>query len=283
MEKGNSPVMVTIQCITFNQEAYIRDCLDGFVMQKTNFKFEAIVHDDASTDGTVAIIREYAEKYPDIIRPIYEVENQYSKHDGSLQRIVDEQTCGKYVACCEGDDYWTDPLKLQKQFDFMEQHKNCVLCQHAAQMLYPDGSIKENRRFNETLDKCLPDQIIKGGAGITCSNFFRAELLRIQPEWRIKAPVGDLPLVLVALNVGDVGYINDIMSCYRVASIGSWTNRKGRGLKKNLEHYQKMIEMYKGYNEWSNKKYDSSIRKKIRNLKKTRILHILSSLKRSVF
>ena len=115
------PLMVSIRCITYNHEPYIRQCLDGFVMQKTNFRFEAIVHDDASTDGTAAIIREYAEKYPDIIKPIFETENQYSKRDGSLDRIMDAACTGKYIAFCEGDDYWTDPLKLQKQVDILEK------------------------------------------------------------------------------------------------------------------------------------------------------------------
>ena len=89
-------------------------------MQQTSFPFEAIVHDDVSTDGSAAIIREYAEKYPDIIKPIYETENQYSKHDGSLRRIMDAaiHPAAKYVAVCEGDDYWTDPHKLQLQVDF---------------------------------------------------------------------------------------------------------------------------------------------------------------------
>ena len=114
------PLMVSIRCITYNHEPYIRQCLDGFVMQKTNFRFEAIAHDDASTDGTADIIREYAEKYPDIIKPIFEKENQYSKHDGSLVRIMDEACKGKYIAICEGDDYWIDSLKLQKQVDFLE-------------------------------------------------------------------------------------------------------------------------------------------------------------------
>ena len=79
--RENEPLMVTILCLVYNHESYIRQCLEGFVMQKTNFRFEAIVHDDASTDGTAAIIREYAEKYPDIIKPIFETENQYSKGD----------------------------------------------------------------------------------------------------------------------------------------------------------------------------------------------------------
>ena len=118
----NRELMVTIRCITYNHEPYIRQCLDGFVMQKTDFRFEAIVHDDASTDNTATIIKEYAEKYPDIIKPIFETENQYSKRDASLTRIMDNHTHGKYVAMCEGDDYWIDPLKLQKQIDFLEAH-----------------------------------------------------------------------------------------------------------------------------------------------------------------
>ena len=124
----HNELMVTIRCLTYNHEPYIRQCLDGFVMQKTNFRFEAIVHDDASTDGTAAIVREYAEKYPDIIKPIFETENQYSKKDGSIRRIMNEHTHGKYIAMCEGDDYWIDPLKLQKQVDFLEANPEYGMC-----------------------------------------------------------------------------------------------------------------------------------------------------------
>ena len=125
--------LVAIKCTVYNHEPYLRDCLDGFVMQQTNFPFVAIVHDDASTDGSAAIIREYEEKYPNIIKPIYEIENQYSKRDGSVGRIMDEAidaTGAKYVALCEGDDYWTDPHKLQKQVDFLDTHPEYVLCCH---------------------------------------------------------------------------------------------------------------------------------------------------------
>lgn len=128
-----SNMVVAIDCMTYNHELYIRDCLEGFVMQKTNFKFVAIVHDDASTDGTATIIKEYAEKYPDIIKPILETENQYSKKDGSIQRIMSDAinaTGSKYVAMCEGDDYWIDPYKLQKQVDFMEANPDCSVTFH---------------------------------------------------------------------------------------------------------------------------------------------------------
>lgn len=127
-EKDTRPIMVSIRCTAYNHEKYIRDALEGFVMQKTNFRFEAIVHDDASTDGTAAIIREYAEKYPDIIKPIYETENQYSKHDGSLTKIMNEACKGKYIALCEGDDYWIEPYKLQKQVDFLESSPDYSMC-----------------------------------------------------------------------------------------------------------------------------------------------------------
>ena len=123
--------LVAIQCFVYNHESFLHDCFEGFVMQQTNFPFVAIVHDDASTDGSAAIIHEYKEKYPHIFQPIYETENQYSKRDGSLDHIMDdaiEATGAKYVAMCEGDDYWIDPLKLQKQVDFMEENEECVLC-----------------------------------------------------------------------------------------------------------------------------------------------------------
>lgn len=132
MKNLDNQIIVSIKCLVYNHAPYIRQCLDGFVMQKTNFRFEAIVHDDASTDGTQDIIREYAERYPDIIRPIYETENQYSKRDGSLRRIMNEAVSPdtKYIALCEGDDYWTDPLKLQKQVSFLDNHPDYVICTH---------------------------------------------------------------------------------------------------------------------------------------------------------
>ncbi len=139
--------LIVIRCVTYNHEPYIRDALEGFVMQKTNFPFVAIVHDDASTDGTAAIIREYAEKYPDIIKPIYETENQYSKKDGSLRCIIDkacEETGAKYYAMCEGDDYWTDPLKLQKQVDFLESNSECTCTFHMYSDVYENGNLSKH-------------------------------------------------------------------------------------------------------------------------------------------
>lgn len=133
----NKP-LVAIDCLVYNHEPYLRDCLEGFVMQQTDFPFVAIVHDDASTDHSADIIREYAAKYPDIIHPIYETENQWRKADGSLRKIMNdaiEATGAPYIALCEGDDYWTDPHKLQKQVDFLDTHPEYVLCCHRYKIL----------------------------------------------------------------------------------------------------------------------------------------------------
>ncbi|MBR4705484.1 MAG: glycosyltransferase [Paludibacteraceae bacterium] len=123
--------LVTIKCVAYNEADYIRRTLDGFVMQKTNFPFFALVHDDASSDGTDAIIREYAAKYPDIIKGLYEEpgNNLFSRQklDAQMNEWVLDTGC-KYVAMCEGDDWWIDPNKLQKQVDYMEAHPECVLC-----------------------------------------------------------------------------------------------------------------------------------------------------------
>lgn len=117
-------------CITYNHEHYIAEALDSFLSQETDFPFQVIVHDDASTDGTADIIRRYAERYPRIIRPIYEVENQYLKPDSLTRKKVAACLGGEYYAICEGDDHWCDNRKLQKQYDYMSQHDDCVLCCH---------------------------------------------------------------------------------------------------------------------------------------------------------
>ena len=141
--------LVTIKCMVYNHEPFLRQCLEGIVMQKTNFPFEAIVHDDASTDGSAAIIREYAEKYPDIIKPMYETENQYSKKAGAIGKIMDAvvHPAAKYIAYCEGDDYWTDPNKLQLQVDFLESHPDYVLCTHDYLRYFQDSQQLSGRSF----------------------------------------------------------------------------------------------------------------------------------------
>ena len=122
--------MVSVCVLSYNHENYIRQCLDGIMMQEVSFPIEVIIHDDASTDKSQQIIQEYVQKYPDIVKPIFQKENQYSKRKSIVGHFLFPKCTGKYVALCEGDDYWTDPLKLQKQVDFMESHPEYSFCCH---------------------------------------------------------------------------------------------------------------------------------------------------------
>jgi len=118
--------LVTISCITYNHEKYIRDAIESFLAQQTSFPIEILIHDDASTDKTTNIIREFEQKHPDLIFPLYQTENQYSK-GVKPEKINQDRARGKYLAYCEGDDYWPDPLKLQKQVDFLEANPDYSL------------------------------------------------------------------------------------------------------------------------------------------------------------
>ncbi len=134
-------ILVSICCLTYNHKLFIKECLEGFVNQQCNFDFEVLIHDDASTDGTSDIIREYQQKYPDIIKAIIQTENQFSKGIGVNRVYNFPRAKGKYIALCEGDDYWTDSLKLQKQVDFLENHSEVVVCYHDRSVLKFNGEL----------------------------------------------------------------------------------------------------------------------------------------------
>lgn len=219
MESLDNQIVVSIQCLVYNHEPYLRQCLDGFVMQETNFPFEAIVHDDCSTDGSAAIIREYAEAYPDIIKPIYETENQYSKGDGSLDRIMREviSPSSKYIAICEGDDYWTDPYKLQKQVDYMEAHPECGLVHAYTNCYYQNKKVLSVAHLQGELDSSYND-ILWANPITTLSVLYRKELADgyksfIEGQaWS----VGDLPHWLYISLRGGVHKQNFVCGVYRV-------------------------------------------------------------------
>ena len=135
MKNNDETPLVSIICLTYNHAEYIRQCLEGFLMQQTDFSFEIIVHDDASTDGTAIIVKEYAEKYPDRFVPVLQTVNQYSQGVSIGKTFLYPLAKGKYIAECEGDDYWTDPLKLQRQVDFLENHPDYVLCSTDCMMM----------------------------------------------------------------------------------------------------------------------------------------------------
>lgn len=183
---------VSILCTAYNHEKYIRQTLESFLMQKTNFKYEVLIHDDASTDNTAVIIKEYEEKYPNIIKSIYQKENQYSKGISIISTYLYPEARGKYIALCEGDDYWTDPLKLQKQFDALEANLGIDMCAHAA-ITVKAATRKAIGEIAPSDKKTIftTQEIITGGGGFVATNslFYRRKLIENEPEFRRYFPI----------------------------------------------------------------------------------------------
>lgn len=212
MSEDARPIMVTIWCTAYNHENYIRQCLDGFVMQKTSFRFEAIVHDDASTDKTAAIIKEYAEIYPEIIKPIFEKENLYSKQDGSLDRIMNENTHGKYIALCEGDDFWIDPNKLQRQVDFLETHQEYVAVAENGEEL--NISTNEKILFSDEKERDLTiDEMVIKRRFPTASILYRSNI--IGEDFKAFRKIMDTGFWCYIASKGKVRYFENVSSVYR--------------------------------------------------------------------
>lgn len=240
------PILVAIHCLVYNHEPYLRDCLNGFVMQKTDFRFVAIVHDDKSTDNSAAIIREYAERYPDIIKPIFEKENQWSKHDGSLERIMNEAiaaTGAKYVAMCEGDDYWTDPYKLQKQVDFLESHPDFSMCCHGADVKNETNRFIDCACERMTTREYFPDDAFPTWQIPTASIIYRRHNVEAYPiNEEDKFVAGDVVLILKCMHVGRVWGMAEHMSVYRMNQGGATSHVNSWNDKLRLcKHYEALM------------------------------------------
>lgn len=232
---------VSIVCNTYNHVNFIRQCLDGFIMQQTSFPFEILVHDDASTDGTAEIVREYERNYPDLIKPIYQKENQYSKGVKVSLTYQYSRAKGKYIALCEGDDYWTDPLKLQKQVDFLEANPVYSMCFTRCQFYYErDQEIREIYPLSIINDGVITMSHFISGCEIpqTLTLLFRREMLE-KSLFHKCAYANDICLYYFLLKKGPAFCIPSCMGCYRIHSGGVWSslNEKKRfiwKLKRNL-------------------------------------------------
>ena len=221
--EGTIP-LVSISCITYNHENYIRNAIEGFLMQKTTFPVEILIHDDASTDKTAEIVREYEKKYPQLIKPIYQTENQYSKNNALIGRIQRERAVGKYYATCEGDDYWIDPLKLQKQVDYLENNTDYgMVCTDYNKFYQQTGEIKENcfkitQYKNEVkFEDYLLDRSTIGTATVMFrKTLYDSYILDIPEAERSSFNVGDTPMWLHFALKSRIGVLPDVTAVYRI-------------------------------------------------------------------
>lgn len=228
LAKGRDTIpLASISCATYNHEPFIRQCLDHLLAQKTNFPFEIVIHDDASTDGTKEIIAAYALKYPDIIFPYYQNENQYSKGIRGLQSRYNYPRCrGRYIAICEGDDYWPDLLKLQRQVDFLESHEEYVLTFHdfsvvdeKSQVINASPLPNRNQR-----DASNEDLILGSLLTMTVTLCFRNVITDFPPE-KNKVTNGDTFLISMLGHYGKGKWMGDLIgkAMYRSHAGGIWS------------------------------------------------------------
>lgn len=262
MEKEKT--MVSILCSAYNHEKYIEETLESFVNQKTNFEFEVIINDDCSTDNTAKIIKEYQIKYPNIIKPIYQEENQYSKGKRMTIDILLPLAKGKYFALCEGDDYWVDENKLQKQVDFLEKNSDYSLCVNNAIKVKSNskriGEISPVKRDQELT--C--EDFIAGGGGFVATNSILAPIkyARKLPSYFNDFSIDYLWQIYLS-SCGRTYCFNDIMSAYRVSVENSWTDRMQKNLNKVVELNKKIIKKLKQIDTELNNKYKDVIKNKI--------------------
>ena len=216
--------LVSIICLTYNQEKYIKDCIEGFLMQKTSFKFEVLIYDDASSDGTATTIAEYAKRFPDIIKPTFYEKNNFSQGLGYVGLYSGiKEARGRYVAYCEGDDYWTDEQKLQKQVSFLEANPQYAICAHETSIINEDraqlngrlfSSLKENMFISASYGHFSFDDSLTGNIFHVSSLMYRNRPIDL-PKWINTVSASDLVFDMLLAHNGDIYVLPDVMSTYR--------------------------------------------------------------------
>jgi glycosyltransferase involved in cell wall biosynthesis len=260
-------IIVSINCITYNHEDYIAEAIESFIMQETNFEYEILIGEDCSNDDTRKIVNEYVDRYPDKVKLITS-----EKNVGAYKNCIRlfENSRGKYIAPCEGDDFWTDPYKLQKQVDYMEKHPECSLCTHAAyKVTQHKKKLKSKIQPSDSNKIFTPEDVIEGGGGLFSTNsmLFPTKFVLRRPSFYENSPVGDYPLTIYLSLMGTVYYINELMSAYRVGVNGSWTETTFSDIDKFVLFNKRMEDMLNELNKFTNNKYDIAIKKTVNTLR----------------
>jgi len=257
--------LVSVIVPTYQHASFINECLDGILTQQTNFPFEIIVGEDESTDGTREICKEYAEKHPDKIRLFLRSRKDVIYINGSAtgryNLIQNLKTArGKYIALCEGDDYWTDPNKLQKQVDFLEANPEYSLCFHNCTVSNERTSPVTEYPLINNLSKSTfeTEDILQQWFIPTASIVYKQEGL-VLPEWFQHVESGDIALLLLVSLLGKFKYLDEVMCVYRLHPAG---------ISAQHSEYRKAIAMtylYQSFNIYTNYKYKEEINEAIKH------------------
>ena len=215
MQVSGFDMKLSVAMITYNHEMYISQAVESILAQKVDFDYEIVIGEDCSTDSTRAIVKDYRQKYPDIIR--LHLPDTNSGMMCNFMRTFNSCS-GEYIALLEGDDYWTDPFKLQKQVDFLDKNLDFTVCHHNVVVKnedYPERNRRQNGAETPEISG-LDDLLTKGNFLATASVIIRANAIGEIPDWFIGLPFGDYPLYLLASQFGKIRYLTDIMGVYRI-------------------------------------------------------------------
>lgn len=253
-------IKVSVICLTYNHEDYLERALESILSQTTSFQFELLIHDDASTDNTKRIIKKYKDNYPDIITAIYEEQNQFSKGVDIVRKVVIPVAKGEYFALCEGDDYWTDNNKLQKQIDFLDNHIDFSWCVHAAKMV--DVKEEDLRLIAPYAYNCevKTKDVIKGGGGFIATNSIvaRKEIIANAPSF-FDILSFDWVVQMYLASKGKTYYFADVMSAYRKGAESSWSYRTARDMEYVKELAKKSVAVRELFDIETNYKYHEEL------------------------
>lgn len=232
---------VSISCLAFNHEPFIRKALDGFVMQETDFEFEVLIHDDASTDNTAEIIREYEKEFPHIIKPVYQTENQWKKGNRGSSVHNFPRASGEYIALCEGDDYWTDPKKLQRQVDFLDNHEEYALV--AENGLVLNSELNTQHNFNSIGESDIDvEELLRTRQFPTASVMFRRKYL--DTNFNQLKHTGDVILWCYLATKGKIKYFPNVSSVYSKGLHGIVLSSRNIEWAKMLEEWNEVLSSF---------------------------------------
>ena len=254
---------ITVVVMTYNQKEYISKAIDSILSQQFATDYSILIHDDCSSDGTYEILLDYQSKYPNKIQIIHQKTRKFLIDGFNMMifKYVVPHIKTKYVAYCDGDDFWCDDYKLQKQYDFMEKHKGYSMCFHSAYQLKNDGDMSSKWFISIEKDIDMSD-LINDKPGIcvaTSSIFLKKESFIDFPEWRRNFPVEDVPMYMMAAMHGKIHCLSDVMCVYRQFALGSWTSQNKNDLDKKIKHLSSIKEATICFNEWSQHKYNDLV------------------------
>jgi len=276
--EGTVPV-VTIKCITYQHVNFIRDAIEGFLMQETTFPVEILIHDDASTDGTADIIRDYQARYPQLFRTVLQTENQYSQGN-KPRKFLNPLVRGEFVALCEGDDYWTSPQKLQKQVAALLGAPECSACIHNAWEVMEGTAYRQLfntqcRKPRFTMREMFRHEFVIPTASMLFRNALYKKTSEACAVWLRKVMVGDRPLQMLLLDHGPFVYLDEAMSVYRRHPGGAVQGLNRNYVDKVIPNF---IEMYGNFDRSTHGRHRRLVVSEMRRLAREQVDFRLSDL-----